>query len=156
MFASLQIMLIDDNRAWRETLSEYLRDKGFEVQTAEDGIPGLALLEKNGIQLAVIDLNMPGMNGLDLLRELKKRQSHVAVLVLSSEDDPNLPEQVVAEGAKAFLSKNTPPRLLMRKLLQFLTAALVEEVLERVLLGPADRLLPAPTLYNKANKPYRN
>jgi DNA-binding NarL/FixJ family response regulator len=99
---------------------------------------------------------MPEMTGLDLLRLLRRRGLSLPVLMLSSEEDPAVARQVLEAGAAAFLSKNTPPRLLMRKLLQFLTAALVEEVLERVLLGRTDRLLPAPTLYTKANKPHRN
>ena len=100
MVPSLPIILIDDNRSWLETLAEYLQERGFAVRTAEGGALGLALLEESGFALAVVDFKMPGMSGLELLRHLRPRQRNVAVLLLSSEEDPTLPERARAEGAR--------------------------------------------------------
>lgn len=150
MIGSLNVVLIDDNRAWRETLAEFLKDKGFQVQTAAEGRPGLALLESGAAQLAIVDLNMPGMSGLELLRELRDRGGKVTVLVLSSEDDPHLPEQVVEEGARAFLSKTIAPLKLMRSLLQALEAACIEIEIVAVFAtrsAPALVAPPRPTHY---------
>jgi len=144
MVPVVPIILIDDNPAWRETLSEYLQEKGFQVQSAEGGVPGLALVEKNGLGLAVIDLNMPGMGGMELLRQLRRYQPKVAVLVLSSEDDPKLPEQAIAEGAKAFLSKTQSPRELLRELMQTLVAASIEIAVVALFSTSSKRLLRGP------------
>jgi two-component system invasion response regulator UvrY len=156
MTSAEQVILIDDDRIWLQTVADFLQDRGFHVQTAPEPRLGLRLLEDPAALAAVVDFRMPEMTGLDLLRLLRRRGLYLPVLVLSSEENPAVARQVLEAGALGFLSKNTPPRLLLRKLLQFLTAALVEEVLARILLAPADRLLPAPTLYTKANKPHRN
>ncbi|SRR5579885_998728 len=116
-----RIALIDDDRAWRETLADFLTGKGFEVSTAEGGRQGLALLERTGIRLAVIDFHMPDLDGLEVLRRLRPRQRNVTALLLSSDDDPTLPARARAEGAKAFLPKTTAPRTLLRRLLEELT-----------------------------------
>jgi two-component system nitrogen regulation response regulator NtrX len=126
MVTTLQLVLIDDNRAWLDTLAECLEQNGFEVRTAEGGKPGLELLEQSGIRVAVVDGNMPEMDGMDLLRELKERQKNVAVVVLSGEEDPELPQRFIEEGAKAFLSKSTAPIQLIRALVQALLAASFE------------------------------
>jgi CheY-like chemotaxis protein len=145
MVRSLPIILIDDNRSWLETLAEYLEDRGFEVHTAEGGDRGLALLEKNGVALAVVDFDMPGMTGLELLRQVRQQGRNVTVLLLSSEDDPKLPEQARAEGAKAFLSKSTAPGRLLRELVQLLIAASFEVAVVAVFATREDRLLPGPS-----------
>jgi DNA-binding NarL/FixJ family response regulator len=156
MTSAEQVILIDDDRAWLQTVADFLQDRGFRVRTAPEPRLGLRLLEDPAALAAVVDFRMPEMTGLDLLRLLRRRGLYLPVLMLSSEEDPAVARQVLEAGALGFLSKNTPPRLLLRKLLQFLTAALVGEVLDRVLLGRADRLLPAPTLYTKANKSHPN
>jgi CheY-like chemotaxis protein len=145
MLPSLPIILIDDNRSWLETLAEYLQERGFDVRTAEGGVSGLALLEESGFALAVVDFNMPGMSGLELLRRLRPRQRNVAVLLLSSEEDPTLPERARAEGARAFLSKSTAPGRLLRELVQLLIAASFEVAVVAVFATRGARLLPGPS-----------
>src|SRR6516225_2226918 len=107
MNASPRLALIDDDRTWLETLADYLRDRGYGVETALGGTRGLRLLERGGIGLAVVDFHMPDLDGLELLRQLRCRRLNVDVLLMSSDDDPALPVRVLREGAAAFLSKNT-------------------------------------------------
>jgi DNA-binding NarL/FixJ family response regulator len=162
MTSTGQIILIDDDRAWLQTVADFLQDRGFQVRTAPEPRLGLHLLEDPAALVGVIDFQMPEMTGLDLLRLLRQRGRHLPVLMLSSEEDPAVARQVLDAGALAFLSKNLAPQTLLRKLLQFLAAALIEEMLMRALLG-WDRLLPAPgaqqhppTLYRQANEIHPN
>jgi CheY-like chemotaxis protein len=141
---SRTILLIDNDRAWLDALAEHLQDMGFSVWTAESPLSGLALLERHDVPVAVIDFQMPEMDGLELLRRIRRRQRHVAVLLLSAEDDPALASRALAEGARAFLSKATPPRLLLQKLRQSLIAALRDGGPWRARPDRHDRLLPAP------------
>jgi CheY-like chemotaxis protein len=147
MRPSSRIALIDDDRAWRETVSGYLHDNGFRVFTAEGGKRGLDVLEANEIHLAVIDFHMPEMDGIQLLRHLRRCPRRVTVLMVSGEDDPSLAARALAEGARAFLSKATSPSLLLKTLLQTLTAATAESaywlpiVVRRGIFLPA--LLPS-------------
>ena len=145
MVPTLQLVLIDDNRAWLDTLADYLEQHGFEVRTAEGGKPGLELLEKSGIRVAVVDFNMPEMNGLELLRQLRERQKNVAVLVLSSDEDPDVSHRVMEEGAKAFLSKCTAPVELLRALVQALLAASFEVAVIGAFSRECLQMLPGPS-----------
>jgi DNA-binding response OmpR family regulator len=104
-----RLALIDDDRAWRETLAEYLEAKGFEVYPAEDGPSGLDLVDGMDIRLAVIDYHLGEMDGLQLLRTLQRTRRPITAFLTSSDDDPTLPIRAMAEGAQAFLSKTTPP-----------------------------------------------
>jgi len=139
-----RIALIDDNRPWLEALSQYLRDQGWSPVTAEDGLKGLALLEDTNVSLAIIDLNMPGMDGLELLRQLRRRQQQLAVLMVSSQDDPATARRALAEGARAFLPKNASPRALLRAVRQALDAAARSARPQLETLPLWQRLLPAP------------
>ena len=138
------VVLIDDDRGWRETLSEYLQERGFDVRTAEVPSRGLRLLDEDDAKIAVIDYQMPEMNGLELLRRIRQRGRPVSVVVVSGEDDPDLAARLIMEGAQAFLSKGTAPPLLLRKLVQMLALAVFETALERILASRWDHLLPPP------------
>lgn len=141
MNANREILLIDDNPTWRDTLADFLRSRGFAVQTAGQGDTGLELLVQCKPQLAVIDFQMPGLNGLELLRALRRTGTRVNVLLLSSEDDPELPARALAEGARAFLSKTLPPSELLKTLLTTLSALAAAAETANL---PPDRRLPVP------------
>lgn len=143
MNATPRVLIIDDNRAWLEALADYLRNKGFAVLTATDGAEGLALLESNEATLIVCDYHMPRMDGLELLRSLRQRQRNIAVLMMSSEEEPTLASRARAEGARDFLAKSTAPWLLVRKLRQ-IVGAVQSFVSGASELQPWQRLLPGP------------
>ena len=138
------IALIDDDRVWLETLGEYLHGQGYPVHMAVGGTRGLALLEEAHIGLAVVDFHMPDLNGLDLLRHLRRRRRNVDVLLMSSDDDPELPARARAEGAAGFLSKSLAPSLLLRTLIQTLSATLTEMALRPPYYTRWDLHLPMP------------
>ena len=71
MIASTQILLIDDDRAWLDTLADYLHDRGFEVSTAEGPVRGEDVLAQLDFLVAVIDYHMPGIDGGTVIRSLK-------------------------------------------------------------------------------------
>jgi CheY-like chemotaxis protein len=160
--ATLPILLIDDDRAWLETLADYLREKGFATQTAHDPHQGLAWVEEHGGALAIIDFQMPGMDGLELLRHLRQRHPHLTVLMMSSEEEPSLARQALAEGARAFVAKTAVPLALLRILRQALggrgaevTAASARSLPQRRL--PPQRITPmvlALTFRPSQPKPY--
>src|SRR5438105_4576006 len=112
MRPNLPVVLIDDNPAWLEALAEYLRGKGLMPVPVNDPQTGLAVLEASGARLAIIDLHMPGMDGVELLQRLHRRD--VAVLMVSSDDEPAVAARALKAGARAFLHKYGAPRLLLR------------------------------------------
>jgi CheY-like chemotaxis protein len=138
-----RIALIDDDRSWLEVLSEYLERKGFHVYTAADPAKGLALLREHSISLVVCDYDMPGMDGLELVRTLRQQRAHVAILMVSNQEEPTLANRAMAEGARGFLPKTTTPTQLLRKLRQILVD-LDTDRLRTSTLHLWQRLLPSP------------
>lgn len=114
MNAEPRIALIDDDRNWAETFADFLRTKGFGVQTAYAAAEGLALLEKINVSLVLVDLNMPDMDGLSLVRRLRQRQNEVTVLLVSGDDEPSLVARALAAGVRAFVPKSSPPGMLLK------------------------------------------
>lgn len=104
--------IIDDDEPVRESLEALLMVSGFEVETyssAEDYV-GRADIGEGCI---VLDINMPGMGGLALLRMLRGREPPLAVVVLTASQTPRLEEQVLELGANAFLAKPVRERALV-------------------------------------------
>lgn len=76
-------MVVDDDAAIRDLLTDFLTRRGYRVQTAEDGPAALSLVEQGAPQLLVLDIYLPGMNGVTVLRELRARHYVGGVIVLS-------------------------------------------------------------------------
>lgn len=106
------IVLIDDDQAWTDTVGSLLRDEGFEVRTAVDGRQGIELIEQSFPSLVVLDLNMPRGGGLDVLRELRRRQRRIPVLVVSADPEPSALVNARATGAASVLSKPVSAEML--------------------------------------------
>ena len=117
-----RIALIDDDRLWAETLAEYLGGKGFATQHADSGGRGLALLEHNPFAVALVDFHMPDMDGLELVREVRRRALPVEVILVSNDNDPFLAHRLTHEERLPFLSKGAVPRLLLPALERALEA----------------------------------
>ena len=66
-----KILIIDDDAELCEMLSEYLRKEGFDVESVQHGARGLERAREGGYDMIVLDVMLPGMNGFDLLRELR-------------------------------------------------------------------------------------
>jgi DNA-binding NarL/FixJ family response regulator len=137
MGPSRRIALIDNDRAWLETLSDFLGTKGWLVHTAEGGLRGLELLARNEVALVVVDFHMPDLDGLELIRLVRERGQNLRVLLLSSEEDPELPARALAQGAAAFLSKNEAPAMFLKSLANILASLLLYS-------SSPDKFLPAP------------
>jgi two-component system C4-dicarboxylate transport response regulator DctD len=142
METRLRIVLIDDNCAWLEVLSEYLRARGFQVLTAVNALQGLCLLDSQDVSLVVCDYNMPGINGLQLLRVLQARQRQVAVLMMSNHEERFVGKKALAAGAQAFLEKTASPSLLLRIVRQLLETSMAQNSSNVLKLW--QRLLPGP------------
>jgi len=143
MTAIPHIILIDDNRAWLEALAGYFRERGVVVFTASDPRQGLELLEGHNVNVVITDFNLPLMDGLQVLRIVRRRASNVPVVLLTSEEEPGLERKVLAEGAGGFFSKMTEPGLLLRKLLQVI-AVFTAAQQDHGALEPWQRMLPNP------------
>jgi len=98
------ILLADDDRVVLFTLAEGLRAAGYTVLTAQDGLDALAICRQETVDLALLDIRMPGLGGLELARRLRD-ETPVPFLFLSAYGDAGLVRQAVALGALGYLVK---------------------------------------------------
>jgi DNA-binding response OmpR family regulator len=102
-----KILCIDDSPLILEIVLEILSYHGFDVTVTNDGIDGLVKLGSENFDLVITDLVMPRINGMDVIREIKKSTgfSNIPVIVLSSEDTLEIRNKVLNLGAKRFIKK---------------------------------------------------
>lgn len=110
-----KILIVDDDREIRSLLADYLENNGYSAVTAADGIAMAAALEANKIDLIVLDLNMPGDDGLTLCRNLRAK-SAMPVIMLTARSEA-LDRIIGLEmGADDYLSKPFEPRELLARI----------------------------------------
>jgi DNA-binding response OmpR family regulator len=102
--ASPRILLVDDDRDLLVPLAEQLRHDGFDVTTAHDGEEALRRLDTAWPDLLIIDLLMPGMDGLTLAREIKAR-ADLPIIVLSAVDAGDNKADLIDEFAEDYITK---------------------------------------------------
>jgi len=100
-------LVIDDNRNTADALVEMLDMLGIEARPAYGSSPAMAILQNLMPSLILLDINMPGVDGLEILGFLKRepRLSNVPVIVITSDDQAETKEKVMTNGASALLLK---------------------------------------------------
>jgi DNA-binding response OmpR family regulator len=89
-----RILIIDDDREMCEEIRDILEDEGYSVRTAFDGNDGLALIEEHGCDVLLLDLKMPGLDGLAILRKMKEATAKPKILVVTAKLlDARAPQQ---------------------------------------------------------------
>lgn len=111
-----KILTVDDSASIRLTTRVTLTNAGYEVTEAVDGMDGISKLQASQFDLVITDLNMPNMDGLTMIRELRKipAQMGVPVIFLTTESDGELRQQAKAAGATGWLTKPFDPENLVK------------------------------------------
>ena len=104
-----RLLVVDDEDKIREMLIRFFTMKGYDVRGVAGGAEALALLEAFPPDVVLLDLLMPGLNGIDTLKQLKQRQPHLKVIILSSADLEQVAQGALALGANYYVCK--PPSL---------------------------------------------
>ena len=99
------ILIVDDEEGIRQVLSDCLRDEGYRIAAAGDGFEALRLLESEPVDLVILDVWLPNMGGIDVLRKIKADYPEIEVIVISGHGNINLAVQAVKTGAFDFLEK---------------------------------------------------
>jgi two-component system response regulator HydG len=105
MTNSASILVVDDEADTCRNLSDILTDLGYQVDTALDGFAALELVRKKPYDVALLDLKMPGMDGLTLYRELRKLRSSTVAIVVTAYANKATAEEALAAGAWQVLAK---------------------------------------------------
>jgi two-component system, chemotaxis family, chemotaxis protein CheY len=101
------VLSVDDSASIRQMVSLTLTGAGYQVLQAADGVEGLAKARSTAVDLVVADLNMPNMNGLALIKELRKLPTYrgVPILFLTTESDAAIKQEAKAAGATGWITK---------------------------------------------------
>ncbi|MCS7280218.1 MAG: sigma-54 dependent transcriptional regulator [Desulfobacterota bacterium] len=129
MDKDISILVVDDEEIVRESLKEWLLDDGYKVDTAEDGFQALAKMREKPYDIAIIDLKMPKMDGLELMERMKEVTPETKVIMITAYATVHTAVQAIKMGAYDYLVKPCNPEeisLLIQRLIE--SQSLVKEV----------------------------
>ena len=107
------ILVVDDEVDTCRNLSDILSDLGYDVEIAHDGVSALEMVRHKAFDVALLDLKMPGMDGLTLYREIKKLRAGTVAIIVTAYAGGNTQAEALAAGAWQVLSKPVDfPKLL--------------------------------------------
>ena len=111
-----RILLVDDEKEFADTLAERLRTRDFDVTTAYNGDEALEKLKEYNYDVTILDVQMPGLNGIDALREIKKLKPLTEVLMLTGHGTVETAIEGMKIGAYDFLMKPCEMDVLLSKI----------------------------------------
>ncbi|HLU66899.1 MAG TPA: response regulator transcription factor [Kofleriaceae bacterium] len=131
---AIRVLLIDDDARLAELLTGYLAGSGVSLTSARDGRAGLAALEAGAFDAVLLDVMMPGIDGLEVLRRIRRR-SRVPVLMLTARGDEADRVVGLELGADDYVPKPFSPRELLARLRAVLRRAAPDAAAERLAVG---------------------
>jgi two-component system response regulator AtoC len=99
------ILVIDDDPGLRKSLSAFLKKNGYEIISGENGEQGLQLLKNNEVDLVLLDIRMPGMDGITVLKEIKKLSPYLNVIIITGFATVETAVEAMKEGAVDYITK---------------------------------------------------
>ena len=100
-----KILIIDDEPEICKMVTEFLFDAGYAASYALNGPDGLAMIKKDSPSLVLLDIGMPGMNGLEVMRLIHEQFPSLPVVILSGQSDTETVKKLAALGASEYLTK---------------------------------------------------
>lgn len=115
---SIRVLAVDDSRTMRDMVTLALKDHGFEVTTAEDGVDGLEILDRLDPDAIITDINMPRLDGFGFIDAVRKRDDtqSTPILVLTTESSAELKARARDAGATGWIVKPFAPDKLIQAL----------------------------------------
>lgn len=121
----VKILLVEDEDIQRETFASILKEEGYIISTAKDGFEAIKKLNKEFFNIAIIDMKLPGMNGIDILRKAKDINCDISVIIITAYASVENTALALNEGADAYILK--PPNIDEIKL--FIKKSLIKQEL---------------------------
>jgi len=105
MATTAEILVVDDDQEMGELLKDFLKKEGFRVHLEKNGKDALAWITDNDIDLVITDIKMPDMNGMQLLKEIKKIRSYIQVIMITAFGSIESAIEALKEGAYHYITK---------------------------------------------------
>ena len=117
-----KILIVDDCKTTRKLLSFMLKSAGFDTIEAVNGLMALEKLAFNEVDLILTDLNMPKMDGLELIKEVRNYEDfkHIPIIMVTTEADEDHKKRGLSLGANAYLTKPVSKEVLVNTVKQFI------------------------------------
>jgi len=100
-----KILIVDDSTINNILLQNYLEARGYDVLTALNGNEALQLIERESVDVMLLDMMMPGLNGLDVLSILDKKNLHIPTIIISAFIDSKYKAEALKLGALEYMDK---------------------------------------------------
>ena len=131
-----KVLIVDDHPIVRRGLKEVLREEAsFSIAESANAVEALHAIKREEFDLVIVDIDLPGMNGLELLKEIKRHNKNLPVLILSVYPEDQIAVRALKAGASGFVSKEAAPDQLVIAIRKILSGG--KHISERV----ADLLL---------------
>jgi len=141
MCGMANILVIDDEESMRDSCRQALRRAGNRVRTAADGLQALAMLEEESFDLVILDLKMPGLDGMDVLKRIKESDPEAIVVVITGYATIESAVEAMKRGAYDFIPKPFTPaglRMIVNRALRKRELALENVLLRTELASTLD------------------
>ncbi|KUO58010.1 MAG: hypothetical protein APF84_18465 [Gracilibacter sp. BRH_c7a] len=109
-----KVLIVDDEKSIRNTLAEFLRKEGYEVETAEEVNQALALLRVTEFDLVITDIVMPRISGIELLQQIRQSNPDIQVIIMTGEPTVDTAVKAVQVGAYDYISKPIVKSMLIK------------------------------------------
>ena len=103
------VLVVDDDRAFRHVIATLLQKAGYVTDQTGDGADALARLKRAPVDLMLLDIGLPGLNGLEVLAEIRRGDTHPRVVMLTADDTPDSLLQAMRGQADRFVRKPVAP-----------------------------------------------
>lgn len=101
-----KILIVDDEEDIRESTKDYLSKRiKCELCVAANGQQTMSLLKENKFDLVLLDIRMPGLSGIDLIKQLRQNNPSINILIISAWDNEDIIQEAIKQGAEDFLHK---------------------------------------------------
>jgi len=112
----IRVLIVDDEEQFRATTAAILTKRGFTATAAGSGEQALAEIQKDAVDVVVLDVKMPGMDGNQALREIKRLKPEISVIMLTGQGSPDAALATLRDGAFDYLTKPCGIDLLARRI----------------------------------------
>jgi two-component system chemotaxis response regulator CheY len=112
------VLLVDDSSTARKIVRIYLKEKGFHIIEAENGLEALEKMAYSDVDMIITDLNMPMMNGMELISYVKRdiKSKDIPIIIITTEKEEDEKEKSIESGALAYIKKPFKKNVLLQEL----------------------------------------
>ncbi len=139
----ISILVVDDHHGMLQTLTDILKDEDYQVAAAESGIEAIELCQQNEFDIILMDVKMPGLNGVETLQRIKSHIINTRVIMMSAYTVDELKQESLRAGAVAFLQKPIDVEAVMK---------IIEQVRQPFILLVSDDEREMSTLMTYLNR----